>query len=72
MRCGVASSGHVGGSGIMYSAVEVLWMSGVRVMRGVGGVCEMCMCLARGVMGGEGGEWIRGLGLSFSNPVGTW
>ena len=22
------------------------------------GVCEMCMCLARGCIGGEGGEWI--------------
>ena len=32
----------------------------------------MCMCLARGRMGGEGGEWMRGLGLVFTNPVGTW
>ena len=24
------------------------------VVRGVGGVCEMCMCLARGCVGGEG------------------
>ena len=29
------------------------------------------MCLPRGV-GGEGGEWMRGLGLGFTNPVGTW
>ena len=29
------------------------------------------MCLARGVVGGEGGEWMRGLGLCFTNPVGT-
>ena len=28
----------------------------------------MCMCLARG---GVGGEWMRGLGLDFTNPVGT-
>ena len=28
----------------------------------------MCMCLARGVVGGEG---VRGLGLRFTNPVGT-
>ena len=27
----------------------------------------MCNCLARG---GVGGEWIRGLGLGFNNPVG--
>ena len=28
----------------------------------------MCMCLARG---GVGGQWMRGLGLGFTNPVGT-
>ena len=39
-------------------------------MRRLGGVCEMCMCLAW--CGGGGGEWIRGLGLGFTNPVGTW
>ena len=29
------------------------------------------MCLARGGVGNEGGEWIRvlGLGLGFTNPV---
>ena len=44
----------------------------VRGMRGVGGVCEMFMCLARGGVGGEGeSEWIRGLGLGFTNLVGT-
>ena len=31
----------------------------------------MCMCLARGGVGGELGEWMRGLGLGFTNPVGT-
>ena len=31
----------------------------------------MCMCLARGGVGVEGGEWIRGLGLDFINPVRT-
>ena len=40
----------------------------VRGMKGVGGVCEMCMCLA---WGGVLGEWIRGLGLGFTNPVRT-
>ena len=29
------------------------------------------MCLVRGGVGGEGGEWMRGLGLGFTNPVGT-
>ena len=53
---GVVSAGHVGGTrgpGIVSSAPDVLWMSVVRGMRGVGGVCEMCMCLARGGVGGE-------------------
>ena len=31
----------------------------------------MCMCLARGGVGGEEGEWMRGLGLGFTNTVGT-
>ena len=55
----------------MSNAADVLWNSVVRGMRGVGGVCEMCMCLARGGVGGEGDEWMRGLGLGFTNPVGT-
>ena len=42
------------GSGIVSSTADVLGMSEVRVMRGVGGVCEMCMCLARGGGGDEG------------------
>ena len=33
------------------------------MVRGVGGVCDMCMCLARGGVGGVEGEWLRGLGL---------
>ena len=71
---GVMSAGHVSGTrglGIVSSAVNVLWMSMVRGMWGVGVVCEVCMCLARGGVGGEGGEWMRGLGLGFTNPVGT-
>ena len=40
-------------------------------MWGVGGVCEMCMCLAQGSVGGEGGEWMIGLVFGFTNPVGT-
>ena len=49
------SAGHVGGtrgSGIVSSGAGVLWMSVVHGMRGVGGVCQMC--LARGGVGGEG------------------
>ena len=41
------------------------------LVRGVFRVCDMCMCLARGGVGGEGGEWMRELGLGFTNPVGT-
>ena len=48
---GVVRVGHVGGtrgSGIVSSAADVLGMIGV------GGECEICMCFARGVVGGEG------------------
>ena len=41
----------------------------VRGIGGVGGVCEMCICLARS---GVGVEWVRGLCLGFTNPVGAW
>ena len=50
----MVSAGHVGitrGSGNVSSAAYVLEMSMVRGMRGVGGVCEMCMCLAQGRVG---------------------
>ena len=50
------------GSGVLSSTGDVL-------VRGVGGVCDMCMCLARGGVGGEGGEWMRELGLGFTNPL---
>ena len=49
------------GSGVLSSTGDVL-------VRGVGGVCDMCMCLARCCVGGE---WMRELGLGFTNPVGT-
>ena len=39
-------------SGVLSSAGDVR-------MRGVGGVCDMCMCLARSRVGGDGGEWMR-------------
>ena len=67
----VVTAGHVGGilgSGIVSSAADVLWISVVRGMRGGGGMCEMCMCLARCGVGGDG---VIGLGLGFTNPVGT-
>ena len=56
------------GSGTVSSAADLLVMSVVRGMRGVGGVCERIMCLSPGGVGGEG---LRGLGMGFTNPVGT-
>ena len=53
---------------VLSSTCDVLEMS---VVRGVGGVCDMCMCLARGGVWRRGGEWTRELGLGFTNPVGT-
>ena len=38
------SAGYVGGtrgSGVVSSAADMLWMSVVRGMRGVGGVCDL-------------------------------
>ena len=46
-----AGSEYVGGTrglGIVSSAVDVLGINVVRGMRGVGDVCERCMCLAWG------------------------
>ena len=57
----VAVSACMGGareSGVLSSTCDVLEMS---VVRGVGGVCDMCMCLVRGGVGGEGGESMRRL-----------
>ena len=54
----MVSAGHESctrGSGLVSSASDVLLMSVGRGMRGVGGVCEMCMCLARGDVGRDGG-----------------
>ena len=70
----MVSAGHVGvtrGSRNVSSAADVLWMSVVHGMRGVDGVYEMCMCLAQGCVAVEGGEWMTGMGLGFTNPVGT-
>ena len=67
----VAVSAYMGGtrgSGVLASAGDVLERS---VVRGVGGVCDMCMCLARGGMGGVGGDWVTGLGSGFTNSGGT-
>ena len=63
--CVVAVSACMGGthgSGVLCSAGDVLEMN---VVRGVGGVCDMCMCLVRGGVG------CKVLGLDFTNPGGT-
>ena len=41
------------------------------MVRGVCGVCDMCLCLACGGVVERGGELMGGLGLGFTNPVGT-
>ena len=43
--------GGTRGSGVLSSTGDVIEIS---VVRGVGGVCDICMCLARGGVGGEG------------------
>ena len=52
-----------GGSGIEYSAADMLGLSMVHGIRGVGGVCVWLMVVW--------GEWISGLDLDFTNPVRT-
>ena len=62
-----AYMGGTRGSGVLSSAGDVLEMS---VVSGVGGVGDKCICLARGMVGGIGGVWVTGLG--FTNSGGTW
>ena len=31
--------------------------------------CVTCVCVWLGAAWGRGGEWMRGLGLGFTNPV---
>ena len=53
----VAVSAYMGGtrgSGVLASAWDVLE---IRVVRSVGGMCDMCMWFARGGVEGVGGEW---------------
>ena len=56
MSAGHDYVGGTRGSGIVSNAADMLGVSVVRGMKGVGEVCEMCMCLAwDGVGGVEGG-----------------
>ena len=62
----VAVSAYMGGTAgscVLSSAGDVREMSVV---------CDICMCLAWGGVGSVGGEWMRGLGLGFANPEGSW
>ena len=61
--------GGTRGSGVLASAGDVQEIS---VVRCVGGVYEIRVCLARGGVRGVGGEWVTGLGLGFTNSGGTW
>ena len=50
-------------------------MSGARgsgdvLVRGVGGVCDMCMCLARGGVGGERGRVDERIGFGLYQSCG--
>ena len=62
--------GDTCGSGIVSSAADILGMSVVRGMRGVDGVCEMCISLARSSVRGEGGVFVllSDLDLSRHHP----
>ena len=55
--------GGTRGSGFVSTAEDVLEMNVVRRVRGVGGVCEVCMYLDW-----DGVQWVRGFGLGFTNP----
>ena len=63
----MVSAMHVGGtygSGIVSTATDILWMSVVRGMREIGGVCEMCM-FSSGRRGWRGVKWMRELVLGL-------
>ena len=70
----MVSAGHVGGthgSDIVCSAADVLWMSVVRGMLGVGGVCEMCMCLTRARRGCRWGLVDERIGFGLYQSCGN-
>ena len=46
------------GSDVLFCTGDILKMS---VVRGVGGVLDMCLCFGCGGVGGVGGEWVGGL-----------
>ena len=67
-ECGAVSAGcDCMGVACGSFGYDVPEMRVVRRVRVLGGVCLICMCLARGVVC----KCVRGLGLGFTNPVGT-
>ena len=67
MRCGCGECVYewsTRGSGVLSSTGDML-------VRGVGGVCDIVYGSGRCGWRGGGGEWMRELGLGFTNPVGT-
>ena len=56
----------------MSTADDELGMSVVRGMRGIGGVCEMCMCLVGAWQEEQGGVWDVCLCLDCGGVGGEW
>ena len=63
MGAGCEYLGGTCGSRFAFISDDVLEMSFVRGVRDVGELCEMCMCLALGWVGGVG---VKGLALGLS------
>ena len=63
MRCGCGECRACGW--YTWFRTDVIWMSVLRGMRGV------CVYVWLGRRGWRGGEWMRGLGLGFTNHVRT-
>ena len=65
---GDGNAGVGSGGGVISVSASMGGTRGSGVLSNTGDVLEMSV--VRGV-GGEGGEWMRGLGLGLTNPVGT-
>ena len=70
LSAGCDCMGGARSSCVVCSTDDVLEMSVLRELRGVGGVFEIYV-FAPGRGGRCGGEWVKRLDLGFTNPVGT-
>ena len=73
MRCSCGECRICGWyTGIVSIAADVLGVGVVRWMRGLV-ECVRCVCVWLGTACEEkgGGQWMKGLGLGFYNPVGV-